>query len=135
MDPNGCVKDQNEVIQEFNAQLRAKVSELRAAYPNATFTYVDVYSAKYNLISNAKKLGFEDPMKFCCGNYNDQYVQCGRKSDDGTVSGTACNDPSKYISWDGIHYTEAANNHVAKLIVNGSLSDPPLPLAEACRKA
>ncbi|KAI8541485.1 hypothetical protein RHMOL_Rhmol08G0064600 [Rhododendron molle] len=74
-------------------------------------------------------------MKFCCGSYDDRYVPCGPKNSYGTVTGsTACNDPAKYIFWDGVHYTEAAIQFVAKLIINGSLSDPPVPLAEACSK-
>ncbi|GMP30333.1 hypothetical protein CsSME_00005046 [Camellia sinensis var. sinensis] len=77
--------------------------------------------------------GFEDPMKFCCGSYNDQYIRCGEQDSNGKLIGTACNDPSKYISWDGIHYTDAANKLVAKHILNGSLSDPPVSYAEACR--
>lgn len=133
LDQYGCVKELNEAVQEFNRLLKLKIAEARKANPNATITYVDVYSAKYNLISNAKNLGFEDPMKFCCGSYNDQYIRCGEQDSNGKLIGTACNDPSKYISWDGIHYTDAANKLVAKHILNGSLSDPPVSYAEACR--
>lgn len=57
LDHNGCVKPQNEVAQEFNRQLKDRVSQLKAQLPGATFTYVDVYSAKYTLISNAKNYG------------------------------------------------------------------------------
>ena len=46
--------------------------------------------------------------------------------------GDSCSNPWEYISWDGIHYTEAANQWVAGRILNGSLSDPPLPISEAC---
>lgn len=51
------------------------------------------------------------------------------------VFAASCNDPSKYISWDGLHYTEAANKWVADQILDGSLSDPPIPLTKACHKA
>ena len=57
VDQNGCSKDQNDLIQEFNKQLKARIQKLRGLNPNAALTYVDVYSAKYNLISNARKLG------------------------------------------------------------------------------
>ncbi|KAL6994336.1 hypothetical protein U1Q18_012442 [Sarracenia purpurea var. burkii] len=134
LDQNGCVKPNNEVAQEFNRQLKYRIYQLRAQLSNATFTYVDVYSAKYALISNAKNLGFDDPTKFCCGGYIGTYrVDCGSKAIvNGTVYGSPCADPSKYISWDGIHYSEAANILVAKLIVKGSLSDPPISIAYAC---
>ena len=51
------MKPKNEVAQEFNRQLKDMVFQLRAQLPNAAFTYVDVYSAKYALISNAKNEG------------------------------------------------------------------------------
>ncbi|XP_028078121.1 GDSL esterase/lipase At3g27950-like [Camellia sinensis] len=133
LDQNGCVKPYNEVAEEFNKQLKDRISQLRAQLSNATFTYVDVYSAKYALISNAKNLGFEDPMKFCCGSYYGYHVNCGNTAIvNGTIYGKPCNDPSKHISWDGIHYSQASNLFLSKLIVNGSFSDPPRSLADAC---
>ncbi|KAH7847264.1 hypothetical protein Vadar_023918 [Vaccinium darrowii] len=138
LDQSGCVKFRNEMVQEFNRALKEEVSKNRAKYPKATFTYVDLYSAKLNLITQAKNLGFEDLMKFCCGSYDDAYVSCGQKElyGNGTVVGstTACENPSKFISWDGIHFTEKANQFVAEHILNGSLSDPPISLSEACLK-
>jgi hypothetical protein len=37
------------------------VASLRKTHPDAAFTYVDVYTAKYKLISQAKKLGKAPP--------------------------------------------------------------------------
>lgn len=48
---------QNEVAMEFNRQLKDKILQLRTQLPFAKFTYVDVYSAKYALVNNAKNLG------------------------------------------------------------------------------
>ena len=77
--------------------------------------------------------GFDDPKKFCCGSYYGYHVNCGITATvNGTVYGNPCKDPSKHISWDGIHYSEAANFLLAKLVVNGSLSDPPVSVADAC---
>ncbi|XP_047154035.1 GDSL esterase/lipase ACHE-like, partial [Vigna umbellata] len=89
----GCRKNENEIAQEFNNQLKDIVFQLRKNFTNAIFTYVDVYSAKYELIKNARNQG---------------------------------KDPSKYISWDGVHYSEAANKWLSTLIVNGSFSHPLL---------
>lgn len=52
-----CVKSYNEVAQEFNKQLKERVSKLRAKLSDALLIVVDIYSAKYALISEAKKLG------------------------------------------------------------------------------
>lgn len=78
--------------------------------------------------------GFEQPIMVCCGyggpllNYNSR-ISCGhRKTLNGsTVEAKGCNDSSKYVNWDGIHYTEAANKHVSSQILTGKFSDPPLP--------
>lgn len=57
LDNYGCIKSQNEVAKEFNKQLKGSVSKLRAQLAHSVFTYVDVYSAKYSVISKAKNLG------------------------------------------------------------------------------
>ncbi|KAK6267359.1 hypothetical protein QUC31_018196 [Theobroma cacao] len=133
LDKNGCVKPLNEVAMEFNRQLKDKISRLRTQLPLAKFTYVDVYSAKYGLISSAKTLGYVDPVNFCCGSFYGNHINCGKKAIvNGTVYGDPCNHPSRHISWDGIHYSQAANMWVADRILNGSLSDPPVPIQDAC---
>ncbi|OMO81628.1 Lipase, GDSL [Corchorus olitorius] len=133
VDQNGCIRSQNEIAEEFNRQLKDRISQLRLQLPDAVLIYVDIYSAKYSLISEAKKHGFSNPLKYCCGHYRDSL--CWRKK---IVNGTenlrtSCSNSSAYISWDGIHYSHAANQWVANKVVNGLLSDPPTPLTEACR--
>ncbi|XP_027153358.1 GDSL esterase/lipase At3g27950 isoform X2 [Coffea eugenioides] len=136
LDGKGCVEPQNKVAQEFNEQLRRKVLQLRAQLPAAALTYVDMYSAKYSLISNAKKLGFEDPSQFCCGSYYGYHIGCGEKAIvNGTVYGNPCPNPSEHISWDGIHYSEAANALLAKTVLDGSLADPKVSVGEACHSS
>ncbi|XP_060171809.1 GDSL esterase/lipase At3g27950-like [Lycium barbarum] len=134
LDAIGCIENQNKVAREFNKQLKDRISHLRAELPHAAFTYVDIYSAKYQLISSAKKEGFGDPLKFCCGWYNNgTEVACGQTATvNGTEHGKASSDPTKYISWDGIHYTDAANVWLAKSILSGSFSDPPVPIEQSC---
>ncbi|XP_012444247.1 GDSL esterase/lipase At3g27950 [Gossypium raimondii] len=133
VDKNGCVKAQNEAAMEFNKQLKNKITWLRTQLPFAKFTYVDVYSAKYDLISNAKKLGFVDPFNFCCGSFYGYHINCGKKAIvNGTVYGNPCDHPSNHISWDGIHYSETASMLVSNRILNGSLSDPPVSIQDAC---
>jgi hypothetical protein len=57
LDQYGCVKDQNVITLEFNKQLKDRVVKLRTEVPEAAITYVDVYAAKYRLISNTKNEG------------------------------------------------------------------------------
>lgn len=76
----------------------------------------------------------KNPVKFCCGSYYGYHIDCGKREVvNGTVYGNPCEDPSRHISWDGIHYSEAANLWIANHILNGSFSDPPLPVDKACQ--
>lgn len=75
--------------------------------------------------------GFETALMACCGyggppyNFN-QNIQCG-------VNGCqVCPIGSKYISWDGIHYTEAANAIVASKILTTEYSRPNLQFDYFC---
>ncbi|XVE74936.1 hypothetical protein DITRI_Ditri12bG0058700 [Diplodiscus trichospermus] len=133
-DPAGCIKSYNEVAQEFNKRLKDRISQLRAELLGAKLIYVDIYSAKYSLISEANKYGFVDPFINCCGHFGDHHVECGKTAVvNGTeIFGASCSEPTKHISWDGIHYTEAANRWVTNRILDGSLSDPPVPITKAC---
>ncbi|KAK0574102.1 hypothetical protein LWI29_018154 [Acer saccharum] len=137
----GCANPFNEVAQFFNRRLKDIVFQLRKDLPLAAITYVDVYSLKYSLFTQAKKLGFKDPLKTCCGhggkyNFNSKR-RCGSKIIENgkeIVIANACKDPSVKVIWDGIHFTEAANRWMFKQLVNGSFSDPPIPLKMACHR-
>lgn len=161
LDHYGCIKSQNAMAVEFNKQLHDRVRRLRFELPKAALTYVDVYAAKYRLISNTNKegiffffsfaiwckncknlmlffwTGFMDPMKICCGRHEKNiHVWCGQKEiiNGSEVFGGTCATPSSYVSWDGLHNSEAANHWIANLILKGSLSDPPFPIFRACHK-
>ncbi|XP_004489280.3 GDSL esterase/lipase At3g27950-like [Cicer arietinum] len=133
LDANGCVKPQNKIAQEFNKKLKDQVFQLRRKLPLAKFTYVDMYKAKYELIINARSQGFVSLLDFCCGSYTGYRINCGTKEIiNGTVDGKPCTNPSQHIIWDGIHYSQRANQLVAKQILYGSFSDPPVPVEQAC---
>ncbi|KAL0351058.1 UNVERIFIED_CONTAM: GDSL esterase/lipase [Sesamum radiatum] len=136
-DKHGCIRSHNAIALEFNRQLKARVNTLRAELPHAALTYVDIYSAKYHLISNTKIYGFRDPFKICCGHHkNNVHVWCGQRIviNGSEILGAACGSPAACISWDGVHYSQAANQWIANRIANGSFSDPPMRIANACLK-
>jgi len=56
-DSAGCLKAHNEIAQQFNNLLKQAVYQLRKDLPLASITLIDVYSVKYDLISNAAKYG------------------------------------------------------------------------------
>ncbi|GMY26334.1 GDSL esterase/lipase At3g27950-like isoform X1 [Fagus crenata] len=134
-DQNGCIKSYNELAQEFNKQLKDKVFQLRTQLHYAVLIYVDIYTAKYTLISEAEKQGFVSPLGYCCRHVGGADCWQTLRVNGTEVFAASCSDPSKYISWDGTHYTEAANKWVANHIVDGSLSDPPISLTKACQRA
>ncbi|KAG7588593.1 GDSL lipase/esterase [Arabidopsis suecica] len=132
LDEFGCVSSHNQAAKLFNLQLHALSNKFQAQFPDSSVTYVDIFSIKSNLIANYSRFGFEKPLMACCGvggaplNY-DNRISCGQtKVLDGiSVTAKACNDSSEYINWDGIHYTEAANQFVSSQILTGKYSDPP----------
>ncbi|XP_022152138.1 GDSL esterase/lipase At5g14450-like [Momordica charantia] len=137
LDKNGCVKYQNDAAAEFNTQLKERLLQLRANLSDVSLVYVDVFAAKTKLISNAKEEGFRETGAICCG-YHEGYnhVWCGNRAviNGSDVYAGSCPDPSKFISWDGVHYTEAANRWIADRILHGYFSDPQVPITHACRR-
>jgi hypothetical protein len=57
IDKYGCATPFNEVSQFFNHGLKEAVVQLRKDLPQAAITYVDIYSLKYTLTTQAKKFG------------------------------------------------------------------------------
>ncbi|XVF60193.1 hypothetical protein PTKIN_Ptkin08bG0024800 [Pterospermum kingtungense] len=138
LDKQGCLKAHNDYAKEFNRKLKDRVIKLRKELPHAAITYVDMYAAKYELIGNAKKQGFLGAAEICCGFHEDDIqVYCGQNETINVVQiyAGSCGNPSKYVSWDGVHYSEAANRWIANRIINGSYSDPPLLLKHACHRS
>lgn len=57
LDDLGCVSDHNRAARLFNLQLYALCRKLRGEFTDANITYVDVFSIKFNLISNFSRYG------------------------------------------------------------------------------
>jgi hypothetical protein len=57
----------------------------------------------------------------------DGKVPCGQtvSLNGKSVTAKGCSDTTEFVNWDGIHYTEAANFHIASQILTGKYSDPP----------
>lgn len=92
-----------------------------------------------SVILYCSETGLKYGTKACCGygggDYNfDPRVYCGNTKviNGSTVTGEACSDPYNYVSWDGIHTTEAANKIITKAILSESYFDPPFPLHKLC---
>nr|XP_011466323.1 PREDICTED: GDSL esterase/lipase At1g54790-like [Fragaria vesca subsp. vesca] len=133
LDEHGCVSAHNQAAKTFNLQLHDLSKKLQGQYSDANVTYVDIFSIKYDLIANYSQYGFQQPIMACCGyggpplNYNSR-VSCGstRILNGTLVTSKGCSNSSVYVNWDGIHYTQAANQFVSSKILTGKYSDPPL---------
>ncbi|WOL00620.1 GDSL esterase/lipase [Canna indica] len=131
-DEFGCLSAHNRAAKLFNIQLHALCTKLRGVFADSSIIYVDVFNIKFDLIVNYFRYGFEHPITACCGhggpplNY-DTRISCGQTKvlKGHKLTAKACDDTTEYINWDGIHYTETANLHVAWRILTGRYSDPP----------
>ncbi|RDX82855.1 GDSL esterase/lipase [Mucuna pruriens] len=123
-------------IWYYNRQLKKAIKILRQKNLHVKIIYFDYYGAAKRLFQAPRQYGFPsykiETFKACCGKgepYNlSGQICCG------SVASTVCLDPSKYINWDGPHYTEAAYRLIAKGLVEGpfahpSLKSPPFKIA------
>ncbi|WCJ22369.1 GDSL-like Lipase/Acylhydrolase superfamily protein [Euphorbia peplus] len=132
IDSFGCLISYNKEVLEYNNMLKQAVTETRRSLPLANVIYVDTHAVLLHLFQYPSSHGLKHGTKACCGegggvhNFNPK-VYCGNtKMVNGKkVTASACDDPYNYVSWDGIHATEAANRIIAMAILNGSFSDPP----------
>ncbi|XVE51444.1 hypothetical protein DITRI_Ditri02bG0041000 [Diplodiscus trichospermus] len=124
-DRHGCLKAFNAFAESHNNQLKQALATLRQKYPHAKIIYADYYGAAMRFVHAPLHHGFYGgTLKACCGgggpyNFNNS-ARCGH------TGSVACENPSIYSNWDGIHLTEAAYRHVALALINGSYSTPPL---------
>ncbi|KAG5244602.1 GDSL esterase/lipase [Salix suchowensis] len=125
LDPIGCISDYNSAARIFNEGLRRSCERMRSQFSGATIVYVDIYSIKYDLIANSSKYHVA-VLEDLHTNY-DIRVTCGRPGYQ------VCNEGSRYVSWDGIHYTEAANSIIASKVLSMAHSSPSIPFDFFCR--
>ncbi|XP_043709155.1 GDSL esterase/lipase At4g01130 [Telopea speciosissima] len=139
LDMYGCMVSYNNAVSDYNNMLRDTLRQTREALPNASIVYVDIHSIMLELFRHPTLHGLMYGTKACCGygggayNFNPK-VYCGnRKEINGSIAtASACDDPHNYVSWDGIHATDATNKLVTWAILNGSYFEPPFPIYEIC---
>ncbi|KAF5731774.1 GDSL esterase/lipase [Tripterygium wilfordii] len=140
VDRFGCLISYNKAVVDYNNMLEETLSQTREALMNASLIYVDIHSILLELIQHPTHHGLKYGTKACCGHGGGAYnfnpkLMCGNTKviNGRRATATACTDPNKYVSWDGIHTTEAANKLITSAILNGSYFDPPFPLHRLCR--
>jgi phospholipase/lecithinase/hemolysin len=135
---HGCSISYNDAVLHYNTLLRAQLSSLRKQLKDANIIYVNTYDIIYDFFANPSKYGFKATTDACCGiggKYNYRYsIQCGTSGiiNGRNVTAVTCSDPSSYISWDGVHWTDEANRLLTQHILTGNYFEPSFSLASFC---
>ncbi|CAL9113210.1 unnamed protein product, partial [Musa acuminata var. zebrina] len=111
----GCLKWANELSHFHSLRLLKELNRIRKQHPHSKIFYVDYYSALMPIYQSPEQFGMKEPLAACCGgegpyNFNVS-VGCGHPMSN------LCSDPSSYVSWDGLHLTDAAHGIVARHIL------------------
>ncbi|KAL9383792.1 hypothetical protein Peur_024115 [Populus x canadensis] len=118
-----CLEWLNRFSEDHNEQLLAELQQIQKLHPHAQIIYADYYNAVMPLYHSPNQSGFTGGvLRACCGrggtyNYNSS-VECGNPL------ASVCDDPSLYMNWDGIHYTEATYKLILESVIEGSYSFP-----------
>ncbi|XP_071706130.1 GDSL esterase/lipase At1g28580-like [Rutidosis leptorrhynchoides] len=119
----GCHIGLNKFVEYHNEMLQTELNKIRELHPNVNIIYADYYGAAMQIYRSPSKFGFtSDALKACCGgggpyNYNSS-ATCGYES------ATVCDQPNTYVSWDGLHLTEAAYRFIAESLFQGPFTKP-----------
>ncbi|GJY60914.1 SGNH hydrolase-type esterase domain-containing protein [Tanacetum coccineum] len=120
----GCLVRLNEFAEYHNELLQTRLNQIRELHPNVNVIYADYYNAAIKIYRSPDKFGFANgALKACCGGGGGPYnfnllVECG------LPSATVCDQPDTYVSWDGIHLTEAAYKIISKNLYHGPYTTP-----------
>ncbi|PNT76527.1 hypothetical protein BRADI_1g49190v3 [Brachypodium distachyon] len=121
-DENGCLRNHNVLFNRHNAFLRSSLSKLQNKHRHTRIMYADLSSHFYHIV--------QEPRKFDCPHKLLRKCDAPNGFDLGAICGmdgaSVCHDPSSYLSWDGMHLSEAANERVANGWLNGPYCHPPI---------
>ncbi|WRX27328.1 hypothetical protein QQP08_019815 [Theobroma cacao] len=129
----GCLTWLNDFSQYYNGMLKNELNKIRKLHPRANIVYADYYQAAIPFYRSPRQFGFNSTLTACCGgggpyNFN-LSLGCG------SPATTSCGDPSSYVSWDGIHLTEATYGLISKALLDGSSTIPRLKILCASSSA
>jgi phospholipase/lecithinase/hemolysin len=132
-DENKCLKEVNNLAIYENELIQLAIEELKQRNPNVTIVYGDYYNALQWLFRNAESFGFdvESIHKPCCGTGGDYNFDFATFCGDYEVP--VCADPSRFISWDGVHFTQNAYKFLANRIMEDIL--PQLKCSHASKRS
>ncbi|KAK9024675.1 hypothetical protein V6N11_004833 [Hibiscus sabdariffa] len=115
-DPStACLTWLNQFSEHHNELLRKELGKLRNHHPDINIVYANYYNTTMRFYHSPKQFGFKETLKACCGTGGPYSYNSSRSCGYPPLK-SSCNNPSSYISWDGMHYTEAANKWLANAV-------------------
>ncbi|KAG6489946.1 GDSL esterase/lipase At1g28570-like [Zingiber officinale] len=125
----GCIKWLNAFAEYHNRLLEEELRRLRCRHPDVIISYADYYQAAMEIYASPQDHGFgESPLAACCGSGGGDY-NLNSTAGCGEEGSSVCSDPSRQISWDGLHLTEAAYRVIAGGLLGGHIMPS---IARAC---
>lgn len=115
----GCIGKMNRDALGFNTMLRKRISLLRKELRGMRIAMMNIYTPLMELSKNPTKHGFVEGKKGCCGTgTSEATVLC--KSN--MPAEMICSDARKWVFWDGVHPSEAANKFISDAILLDGIS-------------
>ncbi|KAM3700473.1 hypothetical protein ACB098_05G099300 [Castanea mollissima] len=124
----GCLNWLNKFSEYHNDQLQKELSRIQALHPHTNIIYADFYNSSMRFYRNPSQYGFTGgALTACCGGGGPYNFNTSATCGDPSVS--VCDDPSKYVSWDGVHLTEAAYRWITNGLLEGPYTIPQISIS------
>ncbi|EFJ28050.1 hypothetical protein SELMODRAFT_411531 [Selaginella moellendorffii] len=141
-----CSPNYLQAFQQYPATTTTMVALWRSRlatvlaqnYTGLNVYYYDWFAANTYVMENMNQYGFTNALQSCCGgggkfNCNgDGLCGCAPLNEPNAIY-TVCNDPSRYFTFDGIHYTQHFYQIMSDFIIAGQYLTPSVKLQKGCK--
>ncbi|GAQ91685.1 hypothetical protein KFL_008340050 [Klebsormidium nitens] len=103
-----CDEKLDSAALGHNVMLKTAAHGLRERMKGAVVVVVDTFEFVFSAIAAAEKAGWDDVKVPCCSG------ECSKDK-----AFTVCDRPAKYLWWDDLHLSDAANRQLAQRIFDG----------------
>ncbi|MCO5564812.1 hypothetical protein L7F22_018480 [Adiantum nelumboides] len=117
-DAHGCIAAVTALSDQHNQLLKQAIASASSNHPDAQIVFFDTSAAYLHILDNAASYHFT--------NVHDACFPGGLGLIPGS-SGNACDNPQNYISWDGIHMTDAMYAAMMNLFLTDKQFSSPSP--------
>ncbi|GJM93719.1 hypothetical protein PR202_ga10302 [Eleusine coracana subsp. coracana] len=120
----GCIGWLNDFSRYHNKLLMKEIKKLRKRHPAVTIIYGDYYGAAMEIFLFPNRYGIDYPLVACCGGGGTYGISATAICGYGHYN--VCGKPKQYGSWDGTHPTEATYKAIARGLLQGTYTQPPI---------